>query len=154
MVAVDVCGQATPRRHSLSGGEDVRTAERDLQAPPVVERMRARPLPSLPPGGSGRSHSPPRKPPRNLTASRKKPQTPVEDEAPIFEYVVLSQHVGDEQTPVSSFELQAELFHCGMRISLLCYFIIFFVLFCVVECGSVANDVTAISTMSGWVRTD
>ena len=99
VVPAGMCQEATSRRHSLSGVEDVKTGDRDLQAPPVVERMRARPLPSLPGGsgsgsGSERNQSPPRKPPRNLSASRKKTSPPsvVEDEAPVFEYVVLSQH--------------------------------------------------------------
>ena len=100
VVPAAVCEEATPRRHSLSGAEDVKTGERDLQAAPVIERMRARPLPSLPTAGGEMSHSPPRKPPRNLSTSRKKSQPAVEDEAPVFEYVVLSQQIEHQQSQV------------------------------------------------------
>lgn len=58
------------RRHSFSiGDQDTNKEERDLQAAPIVERMRARPLPAPP-----RSKSSPLKPPRSRTSSLRRPK--------------------------------------------------------------------------------
>lgn len=67
-----------PRRHSFSAGDDSNKEERDLQAAPIVERMRARPLPAPPRHKRHRSRSPPSKPPRSRTSSLKRPTQPEE----------------------------------------------------------------------------
>ena len=59
------------RRHSFSGGDDAKE-QRDLQSAPIVERMRARPLPAPPRIKRQRSRSPPHKPPRSRTSSLKR----------------------------------------------------------------------------------
>lgn len=60
------------RRHSFSGGDEANKEERDLQSAPIVERMRARPLPAPPRTKRQRSRSPPHKPPRSRTSSLKR----------------------------------------------------------------------------------
>ena len=112
---------AAPRRHSFSGGDDPKE-ERDLQSAPVVERMRARPLPAPPRSKKTRSRSPPNKPPRSRTASLKRlddSSLPVED-VPIIEEIAapetaLQQQAVDEYEPIENPVVQVEEISVGIQ---------------------------------------
>ncbi|KAI9559457.1 hypothetical protein GHT06_013447 [Daphnia sinensis] len=97
------------RRHSFSGVDEAKD-ERNLQSAPVVERMRARPLPAPPRIKRHRSRSPPHKPPRSRTSSLKRHtphQTTVpcatnEETAPLERAIVQPVSNVDEYEPIEN----------------------------------------------------
>lgn len=97
------------RRHSFSGVDEAKD-ERNLQSAPVVERMRARPLPAPPRMKRHRSRSPPHKPPRSRTSSLKRPSShqttapcaPNEETAPLERETVQPVSSVDEYEPIEN----------------------------------------------------
>ena len=91
---------ASNRRHSLSAVDDSKEERNNLQSAPVIERMRARPLPAPPRSKLHRSRSPPTKPLRSRTSSTNKRQKADED--------VVSQQQQSPKEPETPVETREE----------------------------------------------